>query len=234
LFNHRQGKFVKKEVVLLLCAVGVAGCATQPAGVTTEQSKAFVAQGMAIGKLDGAGSVRVKTKGQAVAGAVIGAVAGSLASSPTSMTAQGLQQGQEAGMVANSVAQTTVNDATGHVRQDQTPAEFMADYLKQAFGKLSMPADKPVYHVDIQQATWLLDYDSLFGSDNYRLHWQLTAKVVDANGDTVTRSQCQGEGDTKQSLDSWKAGDYAQVKKVAGEVGIRCAKQFLGDIGVSD
>jgi hypothetical protein len=224
---------MKKGMILLLCAAGVAGCASQPAGVTTDQSKAFAEQGLGVGKLDGVSSVRVKTKGQAIGGALLGVVAGSVASSPTSMSPQGLQEGQQAGMVASSLTQSVVADATGHVQQSQTPAQFMADDLKQSFAKLGSHADSPAYHVNIQQATWLLDYDSMFGSDNYRLHWQLKANVVDANGKTLASSQCQGDGDTKRSLDAWKAGDYAEVKKVADEVGERCAKQFLGDVGLA-
>jgi hypothetical protein len=72
----------------------------------------------------------------------------------------------------------------------------------------------------------------MFGSDNYRLHWQLSASVRDNANKVVMTSVCQGDGDAKQALDAWKADDYAKVKDAARQVGETCARQFMGDIGL--
>jgi hypothetical protein len=224
---------MKNTMALLLCVGMLTGCATQPSGVSADQSKAFVEQGLVIGKIDGASSVTVKTKGRAIGGMVLGAVAGSVAaSSPASLSPQGLQEAQEMGSVTANRVQRGVTDAAQHVRQALTPAPVMADKLTGIFSRLSIGSDRAAYRVDIHQANGQLDHDSLFGADKYRLHWQLKASVVDHRGKTVATSTCRGDGDIKQALDTWKADDYAAVKNVAGEVGEHCARQFLSDIGV--
>ncbi|PXV58496.1 hypothetical protein SAMN04487785_115147 [Dyella jiangningensis] len=220
---------MKARFLLPVLVAGLVGCATQPVGVSGDQATAFREQGVAVGQVSGAGAVQLKTKGQAIGGMVIGSVVGSAAaSSPASATPQGMQQAMELGNMTNSVVQQTVTDIGQHIEQADTPALAMAATIAKAQGERTSAA----YHVDIKQELWLLDYDSMFGSDNYRLHWTVTSKVRDGQGKVVATSRCQGDGEQKRALDEWKAEDYSKVKEVARTVGERCAKQLWGDIGL--
>ena len=213
----------------LLCA-----CATGPGkGVDAEQIGRFRDQGLTIGKVKAAQAVQVKTKGQAIGSAVIGSVVGSVAASnPSSISPQGMQQAAEFGATAGAVTQRAIAGIGQAVKQVDTPANAMVATITRELDELPAAAS-PAYRIDIHQTVWVLDFDSLFGKDNYRLHWELRARVLDAQDKVVASSQCKGDGDEKQALDSWKADDYAKVKAAALAIGERCAGQFLSDIGLA-
>jgi hypothetical protein len=224
---------MKRYVWMMGLAMTLAGCATQPTGVSLDQVTKIREQGLAIGDVKGASSVALKTKGQAIGSMVLSTVAASVvASNPSSISPQGLQEAQEAGMAAGDVTRRTLDAIGNHVSQTQTPSAAMAAAINDSLSKMNMRSDNAAYHVDIKQTTWLLSYDSMFGSDNYRLHWQLSASVRDNANKVVMTSVCQGDGDAKQALDAWKADDYAKVKDAARQVGETCARQFMGDIGL--
>ncbi|RDS80537.1 hypothetical protein DWU98_14085 [Dyella monticola] len=224
-----QSKFLTMMTLVTL----LAGCTTQPVGVSVDQAAKFREQGIVVGDVKGASSVALKTKGQAVTGMVLASVASSIvASNPSSISPQGMQEAQQAGDSAGRVVQSAVSDIGHNVQQAQTPAYAMATSITHSLNDAGIHAAAAAYHIDIKQDVWMLSYDSLFGSDNYRLHWQLSTSVLDGTNKVVSTSVCQGDGDTKQALDAWKADDYAAVKNAVNEVGERCAKQFLGDMGL--
>ena len=211
----------------------LAGCATQPIGVSADQASKFREQGITVKNVAGASAITLQTKGKAIGGMVLGTVAASVvASNPTSLSPQGLQEAQQAGYAASDVTQATFAAIGNNVKQAEAPAMAMAAALSKSLGATSIRTEDAAYHVDIKQTTWLLGYDSMFGSDNYRVHWQLDAKVFDSANKVVAASVCKGDGDIKQALDTWKADDYAQVKDSAHQVGEACAKQFLDDVGL--
>lgn len=221
------------KLIIAMLAFVLAGCATQPSGVSVDQVTKFREQGVSIGNVKGASAVTLQTKGKAMGSFVLGTIAASaVASSPSSLSPQGMQEAQQAGFAAGDVVQHTVDAIGNDVQQAQTPAMAMAAALNHSLTEGGLGADSAAYHVDIKQALWMLSYDSMFGSDNYRLHWQLNANVLNSANKVVTASVCKGDGDAKLGLNAWKADDYAQVKDAARHVGERCAKQFLDDIGL--
>lgn len=224
---------MKCNIWMIGLSLTLAGCATQPTGVSVDQIAKIREQGLAIGDVKAAPSVALKTKGQAIGSMVLSTVAASVvASNPSSISPQGMQEAQQAGMAAGSVTQSTLAAIGNQVSQTQTPGAAMAAAINESLSRINLRSDGAAYHVDIKQTTWLLSYDSMFGSDNYRLHWQLNASVRDHANKVVMTSVCQGDGDTKQALDAWKADDYAKVKDAARQVGETCARQFMGDIGL--
>jgi hypothetical protein len=226
---------MKRNVMMISLSIALSACASQPTGVSVDQAAKFREQGLTVGEVKGASSVAVKTKGQAIGSAVLStAMASAFASTPTSMSAQGLREAQEAGSSAGYLTQRTLAAIGNNVEQAQTPGMAMAASIHRSLSALPSHPDSAAYHIEIKQTLWLLSYDSMFGADNYRLHWQLNARVLDGANDVVTTSACTGDGDVKQALDTWKADDYAKVKDAARDVGEACARQFLGDIGLRD
>jgi hypothetical protein len=229
-----QGRSMQRNIVVMIAlAMTLTACASQPTGVSLDQAVKFREQGLVVGDVKGAAKIALKTKAQAVGSFVLSSVAASaVASTPASISPQGLQEAQEGGMAAGYVTQRTLDAIGNHVQQAQTPATAMAAAIHRSPDALEVHAGNAAYHVEIKQTLWLLSYDSMFGSDNYRLHWQLNASVRDGADKIITTSVCQGDGDTKQALDAWKANDYAKVQDAAREVGENCARQFMGDIGL--
>lgn len=61
----------------------LAGCATQPGGISTDQVTKFREQGVSIGNVTGASTVMLQTKGKAIGGFLLSTVAASaVASNP--------------------------------------------------------------------------------------------------------------------------------------------------------
>jgi hypothetical protein len=232
LYGVEQRSMKSNLLIVALLAV-LTGCATQPSGVSDDQVAKFREQGLTVGHVNGGSAVALKTKGKAVGAFMLSTLAASaVASNPASITPQGMQDAQELGRATGDLVQRGVTAIGNNVHQTETPAAAMAAALTHSLSESGMRTDGAAYHIDIKQTQWLLSYDSMFGSDNYRLHWQLDASVRNSADKVVTASVCRGDDDTKQALDTWKANDYAQVKEVARRVGETCAKQLLNDVGL--
>lgn len=225
--------FETRIAVIAVSSMLVAGCAIQPKGISDSHMALIRERGLVVDSVKGASSVQVKTKGMAIGGAVLGTVAGSVVgSNPASMSAQGIGEAQQLGMQTSAMVQRGISDATGHVGQERTPALVMRDAIGEQLSALGVSRDARSFRVNIQQSLWQLSYDSMFGGDNYRLHYEMESSVIGQDGKAVMRSICRGDGEEKKSLDAWRADDYAKVKLVAEEIGASCAKKLLMDVGL--
>lgn len=226
----------KKSGFVALATAAVltlSGCATHPVAPSGEQLLQLRTHGLRVEPVEKASAIRVKTKGQAVAGALFGAIAGSaLAGSPQTMTPQALQEAQEMSAQTSALAQRVVSDHGRKVAQARTPALAMSEELTAKLAGLGLPSGPQSYRVVIEQGDWTLDYDSMFGSDNYRLHYELDTSVLDEQGEEVGYSKCVGQSEDTQALDAWKAEDYAKVGDYAKQVGALCGAKLLSDIGL--
>lgn len=219
------------------CAVGMlmASCATQPPqGIDTAQIQAVRSSGLTVDSVEHATAVSIKTKAQAVGGAVLGVVAGAaVGSSGNPQSIQALQANQQAATLANQDVQVAASGYSHKVTMPTTPAQAMRMDLQQRLAKAAVHPGPASFHVRIDQKTWLLTYDSFFKSNDYRLHYAIETRLVDASGKVVTSSECAGESPSPAALDAWKADHYAKVTSYAAKVGTLCSKRLLSDIGLA-
>ena len=214
-----------------LCTLALVGCASSPVGMDVARLQDMRAQGVAIEPVK-AQSVSIKTKGQALGGMILGSVLGSVVGSPRGVSPEALQESQQVATQTSAVVQQAADDYSQKVTQPTTPATAMRDDLQRSLEQAGMAGQARAYHVHIQQQVWLLSYDGMFGSSNYRLHYQLDTELLDQAGKMLTHNTCAGDGKEKDALDAWKANDYAKVKAYAEQVGQQCSRQFLTDIGL--
>ncbi len=219
---------MSKMGMAAMAVVLVAGCATQPKGISDSQIAQIRERGLVVHEVKGASAVQVKSKGMAIGGMVVGSVAGSLAGGGASSIAEA----QEIGAQTNALVQRGAAGIRTHAAEGQTPALEMGKAIDGKLGKLGVTGGANAYRVEIKQVLWLLSYDSMFGSDNYRLHYNLETAVLGDDGKAIGRSSCQGDGVDKRSLDAWREEDGEKIKAFAREIGEVCARQMLSDIGL--
>ena len=219
---------MSKMGMAAMAAVLVAGCATQPKGISDSHIVQIRERGLVVHEVKGASAVQVKSKGMAIGGMVVGSVVGSVAGGGASS----LAEGQEIGMQTNALVQRGAADIRTHAAEGQTPALEMSKAIDGKLAKMGVAGGANAYRVEIKQVLWLLSYDSMFGSDNYRLHYDLETAVLGEDGKAIGRSSCQGDGPDKRSLDAWREEDGAKIKAYARDVGEACAGQLLSDIGL--
>lgn len=221
-----------RMLVAAFAASMITACATTPKGFTDAQINDFRNRGLSVESISGAKSVKVSTKGGAVAAGVIGAVAGAaVGSNPGEVSAKGLQEAQELGAATGALVAVGVDAALAQTRGIAAPVSGFAAALAREQEERSIPVGVGAYQVSVNQRRWELHFDSLFGKDNYVLSYELRMKVKDTAGKSVLTTTCSGVSE-KAALDVWRADDSSKVKAAALQYADRCAKHLLGEMGL--
>lgn len=219
-------------LITAFAASMITACATPPKGFTDTQISDFRNRGLSVGSVSGAKSVKVSTKGGAIAAGVIGAVAGAaVGSNPGDVSARGLQEAQELGVATGTLVAVGVDAALAQTRGIAAPVSGFAAALVRAQEQHSIPVGVGAYQVSVDQRRWELHFDSLFGKDNYVLSYELRMKVKDAQGKFILTTTCSGESD-KQALETWRADEDAKIRSSAQQYADACAKELLGQMGL--
>lgn len=210
----------------------ITACATTPKGFTDTQINDFRNRGLRVESVSSAKSVKVSTKGGAVAAGVIGAVAGAaVGSNPGEVSAKGLQEAQELGAATGALVAVGVDAALAQTRGIAAPLSGFAEALARQQEEHAIPVGVGAYQVSVDQRRWELHFDSLFGKDNYVLSYELRIKVKDAQGKSVLTTTCSGSSD-KQALDTWRADQDARIRSSAQEYADTCVGELLGQMGL--
>jgi len=210
----------------------IAACASSPKGFTDSQINDFRTRGLRVESVSGAQSVRVSTKGGALASGVIGAVAGAaVGSNPGEVSAQGLQEARELGSATAGVVSDGLDAALAHTRGVAAPVAGFAASLAREQEARAIVVGAKAYNVAIKQRRWELHFDSLFGKDNYVLSYEMRMEVEDAEGESVLATTCSGTSE-KDALDTWRADDNAKIKSSALHYADECARHLLAEMGL--
>jgi hypothetical protein len=220
-FSDREW-LVKKTAGVLAVSVAtmaLAGCATGPKpgqGMSADVIRDVREQGLrpAFG-FDGAMVKATKTK--AVLGTMAGFFAGGQNLQITHKSANGYVQteGRDSGIDATQIAAL------------KGPSEATALAVNRRLEHAGVPTTSVgKYSLMASSKAWGLTYDSLGGSDNYRLYYDLTLELRE--GKDVLRSyNCTGATEAVTSMKAWLADDEAMVHRNAAAIGDICAEQAL-------
>ena len=213
---------VKKVVSVLTFSVvsmALAGCATGPKpgqGMSADIIREVREQGLspAFG-IDGPLVKATKTK--AVAATLAGMFAGGQRLQITNKSSNGYVQteGHDSGIDTTQLAAL------------RGPSEAAALAVDRRLGQAGVPTSaNGKYSIKASSKIWGLTYDSLGGSDNYRLYYDLTLEL--RHGKDVLRSyNCAGATEAVTSMKAWLADNEAMVHRNAAAIGDICAEQAL-------